>query len=172
MLQLDAARKAHQRRLFARGEILVVPGEREPVGPGDSDQTHRRLRRARADDLDSNPRHALQRLAPRDERRQHEIAERPVVVQQTPQVLPLHGDVAQRLGRNRGQVHGLTGEQVQLAEEARSAVTDELVAGGVEDRDLPLLDRDERIRLVADPEQHVTDACSPLLPDFRKPRQL
>ena len=96
------------------------------------------------------PSHALQRLAPRDEGREQQVAERPVLEEQRPQHLALDRDVAQRLRDDRRQEHGLPGEQVQLAEEARRAVADDLVARGVEDRDLALEDRDERIAPVAD----------------------
>ena len=40
---------------------------------------------------------------------------------------------------------------------------DYLVAGGVEDRDLALEDRDERIALIADAIQHVADLRGALL---------
>ena len=82
--------------------------------------------------------------------REQQVAERPVLEQQRPQHLALDGDVAHRLGHHGGQVDGLAGQQVQLAEEARGAVADDLVPGGVEDRRLALEDRDERVALVAD----------------------
>ena len=89
--------------------------------------------------------------------------ERPVLEQQRPQRVAIDGDVAQRLRDDRGQEDGLPGEEVHLAEEARRAVADDLVAGRVEDRDLALDDRDEGVALVADAEQHVADAarCAP-----------
>ena len=49
---------------------------------------------------------------------------------------------------------------------------DDLVAGPVEDRDLALDDRDERVLLVADPEQQVADVRSPLLAELGEGRQL
>ena len=106
----------------------------------------------------------LQRLAPRDERREQHVAERAVLEQQRPQHLALDRDVAQRLSRDGGQVHGLARHQVQLAEEAGGPVTDDLVARGVEDRHLALQDGDERIPLVADRVQHVPGRGPPLLP--------
>ena len=114
----------------------------------------------------------LQRLAPGDERREHEVAERSVLEQQRAQRVAVDGDVAQRLRDDRGQEDGLPGEQVQLAEEAGGAVADDLVAGRVEDRDLALEDRDERIVRIADAEQHVADPRSPLLADRGERREL
>ena len=92
----------------------------------------------------------LQRLAPRDERREQEVAERPVVEQERPQRVAVDGDVAQRLRGDRGQEDRLPGQEVQLAEEVGRSVPHDLVAGRVEDRDLALDDRDERIAPVAD----------------------
>src|SRR6185312_15339266 len=66
----------------------------------------------------------------------------------------------------------LAREEVQLAEELSRAAADDLVAGAVEDRDLPLEDRDERIRRVADPEQRVAAARGPLLAHVGERRQL
>ena len=54
-------------------------------------------------------------------------------------------------------------QEVHLAEEARRAVPDDLVAGGVEDGHLALDDRDERVAPVADPEEHVADRRGALL---------
>ena len=45
-------------------------------------------------------------------------------------------------------------------------MADDLVAGRVEDRDLALEDRDERIPLVADAIQHVADVGRPLLAEL------
>ena len=74
-----------------------------------------------------------------------EVAERAVLEQERAQRVAVDRDVAQRLRDDRGQEDGLPGEQVHLAEEARGAVADDLVAGRVEDRHLALEDRDERI---------------------------
>ena len=46
------------------------------------EQPHRLLGRARPDDLEADSLDLLQRLAPRDECRQHEVAERTVLEQQ------------------------------------------------------------------------------------------
>ena len=86
-----------------------------------------------------------------------------VVEQQRPQLVAVDGDVAHRLRDHRGQVDGLAREQVHLAEEARGAVADDLVARRVEDRRLALEDRDERVAPVADPEEHVADLGRALL---------
>ena len=61
-----------------------------------------------------------------------------VLEEQRPQRFAVDRDVAQRLGDDRGQEDGLPGEQVHLAEEARGAVADDLVARRVEDRHLAL----------------------------------
>ena len=115
---------------------------------------------------------ALERLPAGDEGREDEVAERSVVEQERAQRVAVDCDVAQRLRHDRGQEDGLPGEEVQLAEEAGGAVADDLVAGRVEDRDLALADRDERIDGISDPEQHVADGCRPLLARRGKCRQL
>ena len=56
--------------------------------------------------------------------------------------------------------------------EARRAMADDLVAGRIEDRHLALDDRDEGVALVADAEQHVTNARGSLLSDLAERRQL
>ena len=112
------------------------------------------------------PSHLLQRLAPRDEGRQQEVAQRPVLEQQRPQRVAIDRDVAQRLRDDRRQEDGLPGEEVHLAEEARRAVADDLVAGRIEDRHLAFEDRDERVAPVADPEQHVADGGGALLAEL------
>ena len=101
--------------------------------------------RVRADDLDADPLDPLERFAPGDEGRQHEVAERAVLVQQRSQRFAVDGDVMQRLDDDRGDEHRLPGKQVQLAEEAGRPVADDLVAASIEDRDLALDDRDERV---------------------------
>src|SRR5262249_31916645 len=97
----------------------------------------------------------LQRLAPRDERRQQEIAERLVVEQQPPELLPVDCDVPRGLRHDGGQERALSRQQAQLAEEVRGSLAHDLVAGAIEQRDLPLEDRDERVALVAGLEQDV-----------------
>ena len=114
----------------------------------------------------------LQRLAPRDEGRQQQVAQRPVLEQQRPQRVAIDGDVPQRLRHDRRQEHGLAGQQVQLAEEPRRPVADDLVAGGVEDRHLALDDRDERVALIADAKQHVADVRRALLAELGQRFQL
>ena len=126
----------------------------------------------RADDLDADSLDLLERLAPRDERRQQEVAERPVVEQQRPERIAVDCDVPQCASDDRGQEHRLPGEQVHLAEEARCAVPDDLLSGRIEDRHLSLEDRDERIPPVADSEQHVSDGRAALLAELGERRQL
>ncbi len=99
----------------------------------------------RADDLQADPLHALQRLAPGDERGEEQVAERAVLVQELAQRGALDRDVPQRLDHERVDEDRLPRQEVQLAEEARGAVPDELVPGRVDDRDLAFEDRDERI---------------------------
>jgi hypothetical protein len=96
-----------------------------------------------ADDLEADPCDALQRLTPCDERREQKVAERPVFVEERAQGAALDGDVAKRLGDESVDEDRLPGQEVQLAEEARRAVPDELVSGRVEDRDLAFDDRNE-----------------------------
>ena len=115
---------------------------------------------------------ALERLAPGDERRQQEVAQRPVLEQEPTESVAVDRDVAQRLRDDGGEEDGLPGKEVQLAEEPRGAVADDLVAGRIEDGHLALDDRDERIASVADSEQHVADVRIPLLSELGERRQL
>ncbi len=124
----------------------------------------------RADDLQADPLHALQRLAAGDERGEQEVAERAVLVEERAQRAALDGDVPQRLGHERVDEDRLPGQEVQLAEEARGAVPDELVPGRVDDRDLPFEDGDERIDPIADPVQQLTDRRRALLADLGESR--
>ena len=172
VLQLGAAREPHERRLRSVRRCGLVPGEREPVGAGEVEHLHRRLGRARSDDLEADPLDALERLPAGDEGREDEVAERSVVEQECAQRVAVDRDVAQRLGHDRGQEDGLPGEEVQLAEEAGGAVADDLVAGRIEDRDLALTDGDERIGRISDAEQHVADGCAPLFARRGECRQL
>ena len=122
----------------------------------------------RPDDLETDPLDPLERFAPGDEGRQHDVAERAVLVQKRSQHFAVDGDVAQRLGDDRGDEHGLPGQQVQLAEEAGRPVADDLVAGSVEDRDLALEDRDERVVAIADAIEHVADVRCALLAELER----
>jgi hypothetical protein len=115
---------------------------------------------------------ALERLSSSDKSREDEIAERTIVEQQCAQRVAVDRDVAQRLGHDRRHEHGLPGQEIQFAEKARGAVADDLVARRVQDRHLALTDRDERIRVIADPVQHVADARGQLLAQRRKRRHL
>ena len=84
--------------------------------------------------------------------------------------LRLDRDVAQRLGHERVDEDRLPRQEVQLAEEARGAVPDELVPGRVDDRDLSFEDRNERVRPIADPVQQLTDRRRALLADLGESR--
>src|SRR5436309_14613969 len=107
------------------------------------------------DDLKPEPCHLLQRLPSGDERPQQQLAKRPVVEQQLPQRVPVDREVTQGLGDFRGQEGALPRQQVQLAEEVRPSLPNDLVAGAVEQRDLALENRDERVALIADLEEDV-----------------
>ena len=67
-VQLSSAGQPHERQRAAVGRGCLLPGVREPVRAREIDHSHRRLRTVRADDLEADPLHALQRLAPGDER--------------------------------------------------------------------------------------------------------
>src|SRR5689334_18985440 len=104
----------------------------------------------------------LEGLPSRDEGAQDEVAERTILAKQLPQLLALDRDVAQRLRHGGCEKDRLARQQVGLAEEAARAVPDDLTAGRVEDRNLTLQDRDQRVAVVADPEQRLADECRPL----------
>ena len=67
-VQLSSAGQSHERQRAAVGRGCLLPGVREPVRARELEHPHRRLRTVRADDLQADPLHALQRLAPGDER--------------------------------------------------------------------------------------------------------
>ena len=117
----------------------------------------------RPDDLQTDPLHCLQSFPPGDEGREDEVAERAVVEQELAQDIALDGDIAERLRHDRGQEDGLAGEEVQFAEEARRAVPDDLVPGGIDDCHLAFADRDERIGRVTDPVERITNVGCALL---------
>src|SRR2546423_557174 len=119
----------------------------------------------RTDDLDSDALDPLKRLAPRDEGAEHQVAERPVLEEERAHRLALDVDEAERLGDKRRDENRLSREEVELAEEARGPVAHDLVARGVDYRDLPLEDGNERIARVADPVQDVADVRRALLAD-------
>jgi len=126
----------------------------------------------RADDLQADPLHGLQRFAPGDERGEDQVAERPVLVQERAQRAALDRDVPHRLDDERVDEDRLPRQEVQLAEEARGAVPDELVPGRVDDRDLTFEDRNERIGPIADPVQQLADRRRALLADRGESREL
>ena len=72
----------------------------------------------RPDDLEADALRTLQGLAARDERREQEVAERAVFVEERAQSAALDRDVAQRLRHERIDENGLPREEVQLTEEA------------------------------------------------------
>src|SRR5207244_13428356 len=112
--QLGAAWESHEGGLRSVRRWGLVPGEGESVGAGEVEHLHRRLGRARPDDLEADPLHALERLPAGDEGREDEVAERSVVEQERAQRVAVDCDVAERLCRNRGQEDRLPGNQVQL----------------------------------------------------------
>ena len=129
-------------------------------------------RLGRADDLDPDPLALLEQFAPLDERGEEQIGQRAVLEEQPPEDFAVDGDVAHRLGHDRPEEDGLPGEQVHLPEEARGAVADDLAAAGIGHGDLALDDRDERVALVADVEQGLSDLGGPLLAVNGKRREL
>ena len=165
---LSASSRAAASSLSSRGE----PGVGEALAPGEVEQAPGLARVVRADDLDPDPLLALQQLAPLDEGGEQQVGERAVLEEQLAQHFALDRDVAQRLGDDGGEEDGLAGEQVHLAEEAGGAVADDLAAGGVEDRDLALEDRDEGIGRVADFEELLADLGGPLLAERGEGREL
>ena len=164
--QLSSAGQPHERQRAAPGRSRLIPGERQPVRAREIEHPHRRLGSVRADDLEADPLHALQRLAAGDEGGEEEVAEWAVLVEQRPQCAALDRDVPERLGHERVDEDRLPGQEVQLAEKARGAVPDQLVPGGVDDRDLSFEDRDERVRPIADPVQQLTDRRRALFADL------
>ena len=95
-----------------------------------------------------------------------------VLEQQRAQRLALDGDVAERLGHDRGDEHSLSGQEIELAEKARSPVTHDLVADRVTDRHLAVANRDERVATIADLIEHLPDIGGPLLAELGQRRQL
>ena len=126
----------------------------------------------RADDLEADPLHALQRLAAGDEGGEDEVAEWAVLVEERPQRGALDRDVPQRLGHERVDEDRLPRQEVQLPEEARGAMPDQLVPGRVDDRDRSFEDRNERVGPIADPVQQLTDRSRALLADLGESREL
>ena len=165
-VQLSSAGQSHQRHRTTVGRGCLLPGEWEPVGAREVEHPHGRFGVVRADDFQADPLHGLQRLPPGDERGEEQVAERAVLVQKRAQRGTLDRDVPQRLGHERADEDGLSGQEVQLPEEARGAMPDQVVPGRVDDRDLSFQDRNERIDPIADPVQQLTDRSRALLADL------
>ncbi len=171
--QVGAAGQPHQRQLLLgqpleqdRGlgvgrRVARRVGEAEAFG--EVDQAAGLLQVRGPDDLHPDPLHLLQHFAPLDEGGEQQVGERGVVEEQAPQRLRGRPRCSASVGHDRGEEDGLAGEQVHLAEEAAGSVADDLAAGGVENRGLALEDRDERVGLVADPEQLLADRGGALL---------
>ena len=110
-------------------------GSRQVYGrrllPRELDHPPRRLRRARADDLDADAVDLLQRLAAGHERGEQQVAERRRP-RRAAGAATSRSTAMYRIGcgDDRRQVDGLAGQEVHLAEEARGAVPDDLVARG------------------------------------------
>ena len=172
-LQVDPARQPHQRDLPGGHSLdqlrRLGVGVRVAQGIGEAqafrvvDQVPGRVVLGRPDDLDADPFLLLEQFAPLDEGGEQHVGEGAVLEEEAAQRFAVDLDVAHRLGDDRGEEDGLAGEQVHLAEEAGGAVADDLAAGRVEDRRLALADRDERVGLVADLEEHVADGSGLLL---------
>ena len=159
-----------RRRLVAA--LRIAPRERQAVAPDELKHAHRGLGRTRADDLEADALDLLERFPPRDERRQHEVAERLVIEQERSQLVAVDGDVAESLRHGGSDEHGLPGQEIELAQEVRRPVVGELVAGGVENRDLSLQDHDERVALIAHAVEHVADVRRALFAKLGQRREL
>jgi hypothetical protein len=96
----------------------------------------------------------------------------PALAEERAHRVALDGDEAEGLGDYRRDEHRLSGQEVQLAEEAQAPVADDLGASGVDDRDLAFEDGDEWIARVANPIQDVTDVRCALLADLGQRREL
>ena len=165
--QLGAAGEPHQRQLLGveladqRRRLLARSGSIQVCGSRwrRAKSSRRRVSRESRGPMISIPipSRCCSSLAALDEGGEQQVGERAVLEQQLPQLFAVDRDVAQRLGHDGGEEDRLPGEQVHLAEEAGGAVADDLVAGGVEYRDLALEDRDERVGRVADLEQLLAD---------------
>ena len=172
-MEFWAAGKPHHRQArrietgdqARRGPVVtgIAPGGGNAVVAGEVEHPHRRLRRLRTDDLHADPLHRLQGLAAGDERRQEQIAERAILEQQRTQDVALDSDVPERLRDRRRHEHRLPREQVHLAEEARRPMPDDLVAGGVNDRHLPVENGDERVAAIADAVEDIADVSAAFL---------
>ena len=78
----------------------------------------------------------------------------------------LDRDVPQGLDHDRVYEDRLPRQKVQLPEEARGAVPDQLVPGRVDDRDLSFEDRNERVGPIADSVQQLAHRRRALLADL------
>jgi hypothetical protein len=145
------------------GAVGVQPRERQAVSARELDQLSRCLGRMRADDLNADTVPRLQPLPAGVEGPEQQVTERAVLEHERSQLLTLDGDVAHRLRHHRRQEHGLSRQQVRLAEEAKRAVADDLRTGLVEDGRLAFDDRDQRIASITDPKEHVSHPRAPLL---------
>jgi ParB-like chromosome segregation protein Spo0J len=165
-VQLSTAWEPHERQRATVDRDGIPPGTRDPVRARELENAHRRLRAARADDLQADTFHALQRLSSGDERREQEVAQRPVLVEELAQCRTLDGDVLEWLGYEGVDEDRLPRQEVQLPEEPGRAVPDELVPGCVNDGDFSLADRNERISLIANLVEQVTGRRGTLLADL------
>src|ERR1700729_2983013 len=146
--RIESVDELGRRRIVAA--LGVAPSERQAIAAGEGQYLHRRPGRARAHDLEADALDPLQGLAPGDEGREHEIAERLVLVEERTHRVAVDRGVSQRLCDDRGDEDRLPRKKVQLPEEARRPVPQYLVARGTKDRDLALEDRDELMALIAD----------------------
>ena len=165
-VQLCTARQPHELQRATVDRDGILPGTRDPVRARELENAHRRLRTARADDLQADTLDALQRLASGDERREQEVAQRPVFIEEPAQLGAFDGDVLEWLGYESVDEDRLPRQEVQLPKEPGRAVPDELVPGCVDDRDLPLADRDERISPIANLVEQLTGRRGALLADL------
>ena len=150
-------------RLGVLGVLRIAPGVGQPRTTDVVDDSARRLGRAWPEHFHPDPLGSLQRLTARGEGRKQQVGEWRVVEQQRLEIVAVDRDVAHRLGDDRRQIRGLARQEIDLAEEARCAVPDDLVTRCVDDRGLALANRNEGVPSVTDPEEHVADVSRPLL---------
>ena len=148
------------------------PAVRQVVAPGEREHPHRRFRRVRADDLEAETVDPFQGLAPLHQRREYQIAQRTVLEEERSERISLDGDVPQRLRHDRSDENRLTGEKAHLAEKAGREMAHDLDACRIDDRDLTLDDRHERVGAIAHAIENVADLSSAFLTQLAEPRQL
>ncbi len=148
------------------------PGVGQTLAPSVLNESAGVRRIARAHDLDPDVLTLLEQLPAAYEGAEEQLRKRAVVEEKLPQGVAIDRDVAHRLGDDRGDEDRLPRHQAYLAQEARSAVPDDLSTSLVEHRRLALDDRDERVSPIADAIEHVAWFGGARLSERCKRRQL